>query len=107
MDCTTVPPPRPTASNMKLCPKCDNSPMPFLMVLMVAGISAFMTWLTMGLSTPVVWIRLAASALIFAAVGGTLLHYVLGCLKRHCRHGKESPVTRRRHAAEHHPRQAA
>jgi hypothetical protein len=71
---------------MKLCSKCDNSPLPFIMVLVIATISAFMTWLTLELSIPEIGPRAGASALTFAVVGGLLLTYVLHCLKRHCRH---------------------
>lgn len=71
---------------MKLCSSCDNSPLPFLMVLMVASTTAFMTWLIVGLSIPDTLPRATVSGLAFLAVGGTLLHYVLTCLKRHCPH---------------------
>ena len=71
---------------MKLCSKCDNSPLPFLMVVVIATISAFLTWLTLELSIPEVGPRAGASAVVFAVVGGLLLTYVLNCLKRHCRH---------------------
>jgi len=71
---------------MKLCPKCDHSPLPFLMVFVIATVSAFVTWLTLGLSQVPPLPRAAAGALAFVVVGGALLHYVLSCLKRHCRH---------------------
>ncbi len=71
---------------MKLCSKCNNSPLPFIVVGMIATISAFLTWLTLGLSIPEVGPRAGASALAFAVVGGLLLTYILSCLKRHCHH---------------------
>ena len=71
---------------MKLCSKCNHSPWPFVMAFVIAGISAFATWLTLGLSTLDIAARAAASALAFAVIGGTLLHYIFSCLKRHCRH---------------------
>ncbi|MGE5155109.1 MAG: hypothetical protein ACM3ST_13975 [Bdellovibrio bacteriovorus] len=80
---------------MKLCPKCGRSPWPFVMVVLVASVTAFVTWITLGLTVDEPAPRLAASALVFLAVGGTLLHYVLACLKRHCRHGKEHPLEAR------------
>lgn len=88
---------------MKLCPKCNNSPLPFVMVAVVASLAAFMTWLTVGFGTREVWPPAVAAVLVFFAVGATLLHYVLACMKRHCRHGEdESPLERlRRRAAEH------
>jgi hypothetical protein len=74
---------------MKPCSKCNNSPLPYLMVVMVASVAAFLTWLTLGLSIAETLPRAVGSGVVFLAVGGTLLHYVLGCLKRHCPHGDE------------------
>lgn len=71
---------------MKLCPKCNHSPWPFVMILFIATVTGFLTWLVLELSVPEVGPRVGAAALVFLAVGGTLLHYVLDCLKRHCRH---------------------
>jgi len=80
---------------MKLCPKCGRSPWPFVMVLAIATLSTFLTWITLGLTIDATAPRAVASGGVFLAVGGTLLHYVLGCLKRHCRHGKEHPLEAR------------
>jgi hypothetical protein len=80
---------------MKLCPKCGHSPWPFLMVFLIATVTAFVTWTTLGLSIDETAPRAAASGAVFLAVGGTLLHYVFACLKRHCRHGKEHPIEAR------------
>lgn len=80
---------------MKLCPKCGRSPWPFVMVLSIAGLAAFMTWVTLGLSIDETGPRAVASGAVFLAVGGTMLHYVVACLKRHCRHGKEHPLETR------------
>ncbi|NCA71152.1 MAG: hypothetical protein EOM91_13815 [Sphingobacteriia bacterium] len=71
---------------MKLCPKCSRSPYPFFMVFMIASVLAFTTWLMLGLSRFDVIPRAALTAVVFIAVGVTLLHYVIGCLRRHCRH---------------------
>ncbi len=73
---------------MNICPKCNGSPWPFVLVLAIASVAGFSTWLTLGLSVPEMPIRVAAGALAFLIVGATLLHYVLSCLKRHCHHGK-------------------
>ena len=78
--------PEPSTSPMKLCSKCDNSPLPFIMAFVIATVSAFMTWLTLGLSIDEVVPRAVASALAFTVIGGTLLMYILNCLKRHCPH---------------------
>lgn len=77
---------------MKLCPKCGRSPWPFVMVLSFASLAAFLTWITLGLSVSELGPRALASGVVFLAVGGTLMHYVLTCLRRHCRHGKEHPL---------------
>lgn len=73
---------------MKLCPECSKSPWPFVMVFFLASVSAFITWLTLSYSQVGVLEQIAGSAVVFLAVGGTLVHYVLGCMKRHCRHGQ-------------------
>lgn len=80
---------------MKLCPKCGRSPWPFVMVLLIASVTSFVTWVTLGLSIDETAPRALASAIVFLAVGGTMLHYVLACLRRHCRHGKEHPLETR------------
>lgn len=80
---------------MKLCPKCGRSPWPFVMVLLIASVTSFVTWVTLGLSIDETAPRALASAIVFLAVGGTMLHYVLTCLRRHCRHGKEHPLATR------------
>ena len=72
---------------MKLCPKCVKSPLPFFMVFFIAGIGAYLTWLTLTYSQAAMTERIVGTVIVFAAVGGTVLHYVLSCMKRHCRHG--------------------
>lgn len=76
---------------MKLCPKCDHSPLPFLMAFVIATVSAFVTWLTLGLSGLALVPRAGITALAFTVVGATLVHYVLNCLRRHCRHQEHPP----------------
>jgi hypothetical protein len=71
---------------MKLCPKCDHSPLPFLMAFVIAAVCGFVTWLTLGLTVTDPVTRAAISAAAFVVVGATILHYVLSCLRRHCRH---------------------
>lgn len=72
---------------IKLCPKCDHSPLPFLMAFVIAAVCGFVTWLTLGLSVTETLTRAAISAAAFLVVGATILHYVLSCLRRHCPHG--------------------
>lgn len=75
---------------MKLCPECAKTGWPFVVVLFIAAFSAFLTWLTLSISDLGLAERAGGSALAFLAVGGTLLHYVITCMKRHCRHGQSS-----------------
>ena len=74
---------------MKLCPKCSRSLWPFVVIFAITSLIASMTWLVLGLSTLPDVARLASAILVFFAVGGTLLHYVLSCLNRHCRHSHD------------------
>lgn len=71
---------------MKLCPQCSHSPLPFVMVFTLSLVISFVTWLMIGLSSIDPLSRYLAAGVVFIAVGTTLLHYVLSCLKRHCRH---------------------
>lgn len=74
---------------MKLCPECGRSPWPFVMVFFIATVSTFITWLTLTYSQFGLIERIAGSGLVFLGVGGTLLHYIITCMRRHCRHRKE------------------
>jgi FtsH-binding integral membrane protein len=79
---------------MKLCPECSKSPLPFLMAFFLASVSAFLTWLTLTYSQFGTVERIAGTTLVFIAVGATIVHYMLACMRRHCRHGS--------HASHHH-----
>jgi hypothetical protein len=72
---------------MKLCPQCSNSPWPFGMALFITAIIAFLTWLMLSFAGASPTEDAIGTALVFVAVGATLVHYVLGCMRRHCRHG--------------------
>jgi hypothetical protein len=75
---------------MKLCPDCNASPLPFVMIAVIVGVIGFMTWLMLGLSDWEGGPRLAATAGVSAAVGLALWHYVMSCLRRHCRHQRDA-----------------
>ena len=75
---------------MKLCPKCGSAPWPYAVVFFVASVSAFLTWLTLAYANLGRVELIAGSGFVFLAVFGTLLHYVISCIKRHCRHGEHS-----------------
>jgi len=82
---------------MKFCTECNNSPLPYLMIALIATLIASMTWLTLGLSTNEPLVRIGSSIAVFLAVGVTLWHYVASCIQRHCRHQQRygrAPTTR-------------
>jgi peptidoglycan/LPS O-acetylase OafA/YrhL len=72
---------------MKLCPQCNASALPFVMIALISGVTGFLTWLTLGLSDWGDAPRIAAALAACIAVAVTLWHYVVSCMRRHCRHG--------------------
>lgn len=80
---------------MRLCSECRNTPWPFVLVTTIAVVVGFLTWLTMGLSEPEPMFRIGVTAAVFVAVEGTLVHYVISCIQRHCRHQAMYIDTRR------------
>ena len=82
---------------MKLCPTCNTSPWPFAVVLFISAVIAFLTWLMLGFAGADLVQSIAGTALAFVAVGATMLHYVLACMKRHCRHAPGRPAPHRHH----------
>jgi disulfide bond formation protein DsbB len=74
---------------MKLCPECSSVRWPFGVAVFISGVVAFLTWLMFSLSSVEGVIRLVGSAAVFVGVASTLAHYVVSCMKRHCRHGTE------------------
>jgi hypothetical protein len=91
---------KPESSAMKLCPQCKATPWPFAMVLFISSIVAFLTWLMLGFVGADRISTLIGTVLAFVAVGGTMLHYVLACMKRHCRHGgRPAPHHHHHHGA--------
>ncbi|MCF7991659.1 MAG: hypothetical protein K9M02_14540 [Thiohalocapsa sp.] len=71
---------------MKFCRECNTSVLPYAMVVLISGTIGFLTWLTLGLSEPPAMVRIGASIGVSLAVGATLTHYVISCMRRHCRH---------------------
>jgi len=68
---------------MKRCFGSSYSPWPFVMVLFIASVLAFVTWLTLSLAGLGRFEQIAGSSFVFLAVGGTMLHYVIACMRRH------------------------
>lgn len=81
---------------MKLCKTCFASPWPFVLMTVIASMTAFVTWLTLGLSQTEPQLRLAVGVIAFVAVEATLVHYVISCMRRHCRHHGSTTAGRRR-----------
>lgn len=71
---------------MKLCSECRKTPWPFAFALFIAGVTAFLTWLMLSESDFGMTERMIGTGVIFLAATATLFHYVLSCLRRHCRH---------------------
>ena len=60
------------------------------MVIFVAGVIAFLTWLTLDYSQLGELEVIAGTCVVFLAVATTMLHYVVSCMRRHCNHGDHS-----------------
>lgn len=83
---------------MKLCSRCKQTVLPFVMILLIASLASFMTWLSLSLSDVGPLPVAIACTGVFLAVGATLLHYVISCMRRHCRewghqHTHTQPLT--------------
>lgn len=59
-----------------------------MMVSVIAGVIAFMTWLTLGFAQLGETVQMVGTVGAFVAVEGTLVHYVVACMRRHCHHGR-------------------
>jgi hypothetical protein len=77
---------------MKLCPKCRKTPWPFLFALFIAGVTGFLTWLMLLYSQFSTIERIVWSTVVFVGAAATLLHYMISCMKRHCRHDNHRPA---------------
>ncbi len=76
---------------MKICPQC-TSVWPFALVLFMSTLVAFVTWLVISFAGADPLQSAIATLLAFVAVGGTMLHYVIACMQRHCHHGGQHSV---------------
>ena len=69
---------------IKICQECKKRPWAFLIVIFVASVSSFVTWLALasaGVSPEDnTWWSLGA----FFGVVVILLTYVISCMRRHC-----------------------
>lgn len=80
---------------MKLCSKCITAVWPFALVTVISVVVGGVTWLTLGLSDIEPMVRIGAAGGVFIAVEGTLVHYVVNCMRRHCKHGVQRVQTHR------------
>jgi len=71
---------------MRLCSECHRKLWPYTIVVLVAGFSAFLTWLSFSASGATAVTVRWVSAGAFFGVGALVLGYMLCCLRRHCRH---------------------
>jgi len=70
---------------MKLCNECRKTPWPFAFALFISSVTGFLTWLMLSFGGFNETEQLIGSAAVFFASAATLTHYVLSCMKRHCR----------------------
>lgn len=68
---------------MKFCDDFAQCPLPYLMLVMIAGVSAFVAWLGLGTVIPEPTARVIASTLAFATAGSANLLYIHSCLRRY------------------------
>jgi hypothetical protein len=72
---------------MKLCSQCHHTPWPYLVAVFIAAFAAFLTWLILGYNAEFSAHEcLLGSIGMFLVVGAALSHYMMSCMKRHCRH---------------------
>ena len=72
---------------MKLCAGCRRTPWPYLIVVFIAALSAFLTWLTLSSVSISPDENRWWTAGAFLGVSGLLGTYVLLCMRWHCSHG--------------------
>ena len=70
---------------MNLCSECRRTPWPFLFITFISVVVASITWMMLDLAQLQAGVRLSVSGLVFLAVAATLSHYVMSCMRRHCR----------------------
>lgn len=71
---------------MKFCSRCHKTLWPFLFAVFIAGVAAFLTWLTLVYSQFNTTTSMVLSGVMFVGASVILIHYMLSCIKRHCRH---------------------
>lgn len=73
---------------MKICEQCQSASWPYLVAVFIAGVTSFLTWLTLGYSgfgfdaTE----RILVAVGMLLAVGASLISYMTACMQRHCHH---------------------
>lgn len=77
---------------MKLCSQCRKTPWPFMFALFIASVAGGLTWMMLTLSDLGTTEQIVIAAMVFLAAAATLVHYMLSCMRRHCRHGHHHPA---------------
>ncbi len=54
------------------------------MVAFISTMIAFVTWLMLGYAQGSPLVQILGTFGVFVAIGATMLHYVLSCMRRHC-----------------------
>lgn len=75
---------------MKLCKHCKKKFWPFMVALVVTSFAVALTWMTLsasGLSNSQAGIW---ASLVFVVVGGSLVGYMVNCLRRYCRQDRHA-----------------
>jgi cytosine/uracil/thiamine/allantoin permease len=69
---------------MKFFQECKKRPWAFLIVIFVAAVSSFVTWLALASAGVSPQVNKWWSAGAFVGVSIILLTYVISCMRRHC-----------------------
>lgn len=77
---------------MRLCKECSRTPWPYLMVVFISLFAAFTTWLTLDSAGVSPEVNQWWTAGVAVTVGALLAGYMIGCIRRHCRHDHHHPA---------------
>ncbi len=75
---------------MQLCQNCSKTIWPFLFAFFIAGVATTLTWLMLSYTSFDATLRVLCTAGVFVLAAGTLVHYMLACMRRYCRHASSN-----------------